>query len=969
MRPICIFVLLLFPSLALAQGFNSFSGRNHPENKWMVAETAHFKLMYPQHLTGIEAEAASVAEATYEALSKNLDVSFKSKIPLYFSDEDEITNGFATPLGGYSCIWVNVNDFASVWTGEVKWMRKVLSHELTHLFLNQALKGTSTLLSVMEFPRHLNEGLAQYQTERWDSERGDRWVRTAILEDRPNFEDGASAWNGRLLYAVGNAQLRFMATQYGDSSIVKLLKFRKKNLFGKQFDFEEGFQKATGKSYAVFSEEWRRFVNIYYNTMASRQESPDSLAGKRLSLPAQYISDAQISPVDTSVVAFIGFKSLSEPYSFLATRSKGQVKTLAEGSINEPLAWSPDGKKIAFSRNGYVANGALINDLFAADLQGKVRRLTTNRRAVFPSFSPDGKRLAFVASSGKTANVFLLQLDSMQETQLTHFTGDVQINGLVWHPQNETLALSYFDAEGKRPVALVAVPNAEITPLTDGTEDFRSPVWSPDGKKLALTGLKDEVPNVFIFDIEAKSWHRVTRLSNGGSALAWARPDSLNAQGKLLLKVSTTKRQDRVYAISALKTAKELHADVPASFTAWRTHQPPNTIPYTISPNEALIEKRETYRPLRNIKKLLVFALPFYTEKQGASILGAGTFSEPLGKHQFAFSGNLSVIHPSRSAFYLNYTNNQFRPSLAFQIYQSEWISDKLYAEDQRGIEAKMTLPVDKWYKPYTATLLEASVRLRDRKPILDGNDLFSADFFYLHPPNEFIPQRGLAKAGKELDFSLTFGQSFLHPNALNGLQPTQTHGLRATIKGAVDVNGTNSRYLRPDVEGYIAKGIFGGSIFAYGRALMQWGKSLPQDFVGLSPTNGVSFGMALPVSTSLGNHFRFGDAIAVRGVHETITGNQMGFGTVEFQLPAFDLNTTILGLLSLRNSTLSAFADGAWVNDSAIKHAETRFSYGLELKNSIGFSGFNFVHALGYAWTSTNLPTFYYRIQAAIPF
>ena len=73
-------ICFLPETVAQAQGFSYFNGRNHPEIDWQVAETAHFKLVYPAHLSGIEAEAAAVAEATYAALSENLQVTFDEKI-------------------------------------------------------------------------------------------------------------------------------------------------------------------------------------------------------------------------------------------------------------------------------------------------------------------------------------------------------------------------------------------------------------------------------------------------------------------------------------------------------------------------------------------------------------------------------------------------------------------------------------------------------------------------------------------------------------------------------------------------------------------------------------------------------------------------------------------------------------------------------------------------------------------------
>jgi hypothetical protein len=121
----------LFPQGLSAQGipmgFSMFNQRNHPELKWQSAETDHFMIHWPAHLDGIEAQAAAIAEATYEALSENLKVSFDYKIRIYLSDEDEIINGFAVPFPrSYTNIWVNLNQVAEAWSGPEKWLRTVL---------------------------------------------------------------------------------------------------------------------------------------------------------------------------------------------------------------------------------------------------------------------------------------------------------------------------------------------------------------------------------------------------------------------------------------------------------------------------------------------------------------------------------------------------------------------------------------------------------------------------------------------------------------------------------------------------------------------------------------------------------------------------------------------------------------------------------------------------------------------------
>jgi hypothetical protein len=114
-------VLLLYGAVGLpaqAQSFSTVTGRNHPEIDWRVATTEHFEIVHPARLDRIAAEAAPIAETTYDTLSANLDVTFDERIRVYLSDQDAIVNGFAVPFGtGYTDIWVNTNDWAASFSG------------------------------------------------------------------------------------------------------------------------------------------------------------------------------------------------------------------------------------------------------------------------------------------------------------------------------------------------------------------------------------------------------------------------------------------------------------------------------------------------------------------------------------------------------------------------------------------------------------------------------------------------------------------------------------------------------------------------------------------------------------------------------------------------------------------------------------------------------------------------------------
>ena len=514
-------------------GFGAFNGRNHPEIDWQVATTEHFEIIYPARLAGIEAQAAAVAEETYDALTVNLSadstaLSFDKPIRIYLSDEDEIANGLAYNVGGsgFTTIWVHVNDTAEIWTGDVKWLRKVMAHEIGHLVHYRAVRSNLGLLGVFfgdSLPSFWTEGLAQYETERWDAQRGDRWLRTATFEDRLNYDDGTSPQNGRLKYAVGNSQVRYLAQTRGDSAVAKILAHRRPALFGlgQVNDFSTAFREVVGMPYSEFNEEWRKTVNVYYNTQAGQMERLDSLGVKPFSLPGQVVYDVAFSP-DTARVAAVVLPSLTRPVRRLITVSnpgadstaRRDLRIIAEGAITGPVSWSPDGQRIAFARTRRGQYGSLVNDLYLVDaLGGGMRRLTTDRRAVSPSWSPDGGRLAFVGVEGETANIFTLDLATGAERALTAFTGETQITTARWSPDGQRVAFAVFDQDGRRDLVTVdAEPDAPPATSAGGAlarlatgagvpvqeRDDRMPVWNAAGDSLAWTSLRDRAPNVFV---------------------------------------------------------------------------------------------------------------------------------------------------------------------------------------------------------------------------------------------------------------------------------------------------------------------------------------------------------------------------------------------------------------------------------------------------------------------------------------
>ncbi len=1015
MRFLALAVLLLVPVAAEAQGFRTFNGRNHPEIDWRVAETEHFEIVYPERLAGIEAEAAAVAEETYAALSANLDVSFDRPIRVYLSDEDEIANGIAFSVGraGFTNVWVHVNETADIWTGDAKWLRTVLAHEIAHIFHYRAIRSPIGLLQNVfanPIPSFWAEGFAQYQTERWDAQRGDRWLRTAVFEDRLSYSDGTSAWNGRLRYAVGNSQVRYLAESRGDSTLANILKHRKTLLPGiKVHDFYSAFKAEVGTPYRAFYDEWQKHVNVYYNTLAGQMERVDSL-GVPLPVPGQYLYDVAYSP-DTTQVAALVLSSVARPVRRLAvieglsdTTVARRVRVLAEGSIEAPIAWSRDGERIAYARTVRGRYGSLVNDLYAVDVEtGDTQRLTRDRRASSPTFAPGG-RLAFIGSEAGTANVFLLNPATSTETQLTDFTGDVQLTTLRFSPDGTRLAFARFGPEGTRDLAVLDLASGTVETVSVSGTDDRYPVWSPDGRRLAFTSLRDDVPNVFVLDADplllshratpsdfeklspfkgdslgvpersdarpnGGSERRLTHLFGGATARDWLPPDSLHPEGRIVLVTSESKQREKAFAVDAGRTVTAQPATAPDAYAAWTAHRPPREVPFRTVADPGLVRARRPYRSWANVTHAGSFALP-YAELDGSDygFFGTTLWLEPLGKHLLL--GLVSVSVPKfadNTLALVSYTNNQLRPSLTLNAYRSpspaRWYGSSVLVEDLLGADLTATWPLDLTDAPYTRTTADVRLRYAYAEPFGDRafDDLATTG----------LPQ---PEAGTRADLRLGFTAKRQRPYRYNDIYPLDGIGVRARVAGGAAVLGSPGAFVRPDLAAFWVSPPLGiGRFYVYGRAQAQLGRTLAQDIVGLSRYDDIDLQLPFvdPVTLS--------DTERVRGYRRYAVGDRLLFGTLEYRLPpVFDLNTSLLGIVGLGRVSPALFLDAAAVWTGAeLDQAVRRTGVGAELKNRVTLGGFPLVHAVGVAqrwrdlgetveWDAVDL---YYRIQASLPF
>ena len=165
----------------------------------------------------------------------------------------------------------------------------------------------------------------------------------------------------------------------------------------------------------------------------------------------------------------------------------------------EPImspTWSPDGKKIAYVSFEDHAAAAFVQNLGSGERQ-KVSSHSGINGA--PSWSPDGTQLALTLSKDGSPDIYILGIVS---GSLRRVTKDDSIETEAsWSPDGLSLVLT-SDRGGKPQLYVVSAQGGEPRRLTyDGAYNARG-VFSPDGRKIAMVHGGDGGYRIGLMDAE-----------------------------------------------------------------------------------------------------------------------------------------------------------------------------------------------------------------------------------------------------------------------------------------------------------------------------------------------------------------------------------------------------------------------------------------------------------------------------------
>lgn len=188
------------------------------------------------------------------------------------------------------------------------------------------------------------------------------------------------------------------------------------------------------------------------------------------------------------------------------------------------LAWSPDGKQLAFYAKYDERKTWSIHTM---NVDGTNRQRLThakNKWDYAPEWSPDGKHIYFSreykdADNVKQAEIWMMNVDGSGKSQIKSLRG----GSPFFTPDGRILFHSLFKDKNSE-ISIADKDGSNIIQLTDNEANEWHPDISPDGKHIAFMSDRDGNYEIYVMNIDGSDQTRLTFNEGRDSMPSWS-PD------------------------------------------------------------------------------------------------------------------------------------------------------------------------------------------------------------------------------------------------------------------------------------------------------------------------------------------------------------------------------------------------------------------------------------------------------------
>lgn len=520
------FLILFLASISLGATLD-------PKLKWQTIETQHFIIHYYKGEELIAGRVAEIAEPIFERVTKAIGWVPKKQTHVVLTDETDAANGFAvTAPNNMIRLFVTAPKAGSSLEFYTDWLEMLLTHELTHIVHIDTIGGLPKILrslfgSVVDYnqmqPRWIVEGYATHtETQLTTGGRGaatstDMLLRAAVLEDAfPSISQAngeMASWpSGFLPYLFGVAFHQWLYNTYGEEKIREYNQKYASSLI--PYRLNATAKKTFGKSWIELWGDWHQALKKQYKQEADQVTAAGLTEPERLTHHGRRVGGARFSPSGDRI-AYSSSDGNGPATIRLMDPDGSNSMVLLEKYYSEALAWSPDGKRIAFGSQALYKDFYSWTDIFTVNVEAKsIKAITSGVRGRDPEYKPDGSEIIFVANNLSNNDLAVARIDETIR-YLTDNRDFTQYSTPRFSPSGKQLAVGVWQPGGYRDILLLSPDAQNSKRVTADLHMDRDPTWAPDGRHLIFSSDRSGISNLYAYDTETARYYRVTNLLTG----------------------------------------------------------------------------------------------------------------------------------------------------------------------------------------------------------------------------------------------------------------------------------------------------------------------------------------------------------------------------------------------------------------------------------------------------------------------